>query len=60
MKTTPNCLNCVHHQYEENEEEVAEAKLPYILVCFQRRKPIEQPEEAADCISYYTPNMDAD
>ncbi len=54
MRSTPNCLNCVHHQYEENEEEVE------VLVCFLRRKHIKRPEEAADCISYYTPNMDAD
>ncbi len=53
-----NCLNCVHHTYEENQEEVAEAKLPCVLVCFQRRKVIEKQEQAVDCISYYTPNMD--
>ncbi len=53
-----SCLNCVHHYYEENQEEVAEAKLPCVLICFQRRKVIEKPEQAVDCISYYTPNMD--
>jgi len=49
--TTPkakNCLNCVHHTYEENGEEVE------VLVCFLRRKLIEQPEQAEDCVSYYT------
>ncbi len=47
-----NCLNCVHHQYEENQEEIE------VLVCFLRRKLIDNPNKATNCPSYYTANMD--
>ena len=42
-----NCLNCVHHNYEENDEEVE------VLVCFVRRKQIAMLEQAENCPSYY-------
>jgi hypothetical protein len=34
------CMNCIHHNYEENEEEVE------ILICCRRRKVIEKPNVA--------------
>lgn len=53
--TSKSCLNCVHHNYEENSEEVE------VLVCFLRvasakrkHKLIEKAEQAGDCPNYYT------
>ncbi len=46
------CLDCVHHHYEENEEEVE------VLVCFQRRKLIRDIQQAQDCQHLYTANQD--
>jgi len=45
-----NCVNCVLHVYEENDEEVE------VLVCILRRKRIENPQQAATCPNFYRGN----
>ncbi len=46
--TPKTCPNCVHHHYEENEEEIE------LGVCFLRRKLVKDKFQAATCPDYYT------